>query len=92
MLSVQLYTLTTHTDTHAHTNTREWRANEVHGDAAGLSVNPQLADMQLTTSMSLFAPAVEACPVPSDAKGSTRAGNGWVLHLWKSFQGAARRR
>lgn len=44
----------THTDTHARRNTREWGSNEVRGDTAGLSVNPQLADTQLTTSMTLF--------------------------------------
>lgn len=39
----------------AHTNTQEeWRSNEARRDTAELSVNPQLADTQSTTSMNSF--------------------------------------
>lgn len=49
-----LFYLNTHADEHTHTNTREWGSNEARGDTAELSVNPQLADTRLTTSMTSF--------------------------------------
>lgn len=50
-------------------------SNEVHGDAAEQSVKPQLADMQLTTSVALFLNRGSLsdcvrCKVNSDVRGS----------------------
>lgn len=80
-----LFHLNTHADEHAHKNTREWGSNEARGDTAELSVNPQLADTQPTTSMTR---TVEACRTASDEKRSPGY-NGPGLKKVENKNGAA---